>query len=145
MVTGLHKQLVALALQLHSLHTNMDQHLQPVIAQQADGVAGLGDLFHDAVCRRYHLAAAWLNGAALAQNLAGKYRILDPGQCPDAAGDRRIKQLPTVRRRGICRLAFRWQKLCLFLKMRQQPLPDAVCESSRIFHSGFLPSAVKLP
>lgn len=45
MVTGLHKQLVALALELHSLHTNMDQHFQPVIAQQADGVAGLGDLF----------------------------------------------------------------------------------------------------
>lgn len=32
---------------------------------------------------------------------------------PDAAGDRRIKQLPTVRRRGICRLAFRWQKRAL--------------------------------
>ena len=63
----------------------MNEYLHAVVAQQTDGMMGLGDLFHDAVCGCYYLAAAGLNSAALAQHLTGEHRVLDPGQCADTS------------------------------------------------------------
>ena len=58
----------------------MTEYLHAVAAQQPDGMMGLGDLFHNAVCGCYYLAAAGLDVTPFAQHLAGEHRVNDTGQ-----------------------------------------------------------------
>ena len=88
LVAHLDLGLVALALQLDGIHAHMDQDFQAIVAHDAHGVAGLGNLFDGAVKRSDHFALGRLDGAALAQRLAGENRIVALAEDADLAFQR---------------------------------------------------------
>ena len=87
LIAHLDQCLEALALHLHSVHANMDQDLDAVLAGQAHGVQGGSHLFHGAVKRSIHGLAGGLDAAAGAKDALCKGLVGDVGLCQHLAAD----------------------------------------------------------
>ena len=77
------------AVELHGVDTHVDQHFNPAVTEQADGVFGLEQRGHHAGKRGNHFVIGGNNRGAAAQQAAGKRGIRHLVESKNGTGHRR--------------------------------------------------------
>ena len=91
-VTHLRMYSKVLALELNSVQTNVDEHVQAIDRVERNGVTRGKNGLDLGVCRRNHTRTRRLNGNALAQKAGGKRLIVYLGERNDVARDGSIQR-----------------------------------------------------
>ena len=81
-----------LALELNSVQTNVDEHVQAIDRVKRNGVSRGKNGLDLGICRRNHARAGRLNRHALAQKAGGKRLIVYLGERNDVARDGSIQR-----------------------------------------------------
>ena len=91
-VTHLRMYGKVLTLELNSVQTNVDEHVQAIDRVKRNGVSRGKNGLDLGICRRNHARAGRLNRHALAQKAGGKRLVIDLGQRNDIARDGSIQR-----------------------------------------------------